>query len=142
LVSSPYGLSLSDKFIEVLTPGVCPWTEVYYSQGLAKGDAAILTFNGEIFGLQDRATGTILAVRSMKQNGQTVLLRGGIYDLTLAKDDPNDYSPDASGRIEFGKAPVLRFTPLRLWEDDQREPSSGQPLKHDSLEEIIRKVLG
>ncbi|HBR80690.1 MAG: hypothetical protein UW63_C0094G0004 [Candidatus Uhrbacteria bacterium GW2011_GWF2_44_350] len=141
LISSPYGLSLSEKFIDVLTPGVCPWTEVYYSDGLAKNDAPILSFNGKIFGIQDPATGTVLIVRSMKQAGRTVLLRGGIYDLTIAKDDPNDYSPDASGKIDFGQASILRFIPLRLWVDNQLEPSSGVPLKHDSLEEIIRKVL-
>lgn len=141
LVSSPYGLSLGGNFIEVLTPGVCPWTEVYYSQGLAKGNAPILSFNGEIFGIQDQATQTVLVVRSMKQAGQVVLLRGGIYDLTLAKNDQNDYSPNASNRIDFGQAPVLRFVPLRLWQDNQHEPSGDKPLEHDSLEEIIEKVL-
>ena len=140
LVSAPVSKEFVGSSVETSTSSVCSYAEEYFLSAVSNGVIDYLTSHGTLIGITKKAGEyTFLATKTIVNDERASLLRGGIYDVFEAEAVNKNRDPKRSVS-DTSEYRVLSFVPLRLWEKEREDGSSGAPMDPIALELVIRRA--
>lgn len=126
--------------LEVWTSSACSYAEGYFQSCIPPRRFYTFMMSGNPIGFRKTiGEGTFLALKTVVHNGKALLLKGGIYDMSGIPLDEGMLEIDDT-RIDVKAFRTLSFVPIRLWKEERRDGSSGEPLERISLASIEEEI--